>query len=81
MIIGSEGLFLLLHCPPHSRSVEPEKKVAVHRIDRNEAGNSFVEYVFLAALIAVVCLTAVTRLGQETGATHSRNSDRIVNAG
>jgi Flp pilus assembly pilin Flp len=58
-----------------------EKQVAVRRIDRHEAGNSFIEYVFLAALIAVVCLTAVTLLGQEASATHSRNTDRIVNAG
>jgi Flp pilus assembly pilin Flp len=61
--------------------VEVEKKVAGRGIEGHEAGNSFVEYVFLAALIAVVCLAAVTLLGQGTGATHSRNADRIVNAG
>jgi Flp pilus assembly pilin Flp len=52
----------------------------VRIINRNEAGASFIEYVFLVALIAVVCLAAVTLLGQETNTTHSRNADKIVAA-
>jgi len=49
-------------------------------IERVERGAALVEYVFLAALIAVVCLTAVTLLGQQTDQTHSRNANSIVNA-
>jgi Flp pilus assembly pilin Flp len=53
----------------------------VRPIDRSEAGAAYVEYAFLAALIAVVCLAAVTLLGHETNSTHSRNTEKIVNAG
>ena len=39
-----------------------------HAFGREEDGASLVEYVLLVALIAVVCLAAVTLLGTNTSA-------------
>jgi Flp pilus assembly pilin Flp len=50
------------------------------RIDRNEVGASLVEYAFLVALVALLCVTAVVLVGHETDATHSRNASSIINA-
>jgi Flp pilus assembly pilin Flp len=52
----------------------------VSRIRRIERGTAFIEYVFLAALIAVVCLAAVTLLGQHTDGSASRSASSIVSA-
>jgi Flp pilus assembly pilin Flp len=46
---------------------------------RSEGGASFIEYVFLLALLALVCLAAITLFGQQTDSTHSRNASSIVN--
>ena len=65
----------------HTRCHPGGRKAFVMRgIDRNERGTALAEYLFLAALIAVVCLAALTLVGQETDATHSRNASSIVNA-
>ena len=44
---------------------------AVRRFVREDDGASLVEYVLLVALIAVVCLGAITLLGDE----HQRQTD------
>ena len=43
-------------------------RVAAVRFLREDSGASLVEYVLLIALIAVVCLAAVTLLGTNTNA-------------
>jgi Flp pilus assembly pilin Flp len=47
------------------------------RFGRGEAGNALVEYVLLAALIAVVCLLAITYLGGETSSKYSYMAEQI----
>jgi Flp pilus assembly pilin Flp len=45
---------------------------------RDQFGAAYVEYAFLLALIAVVCLSAVTLLGQGTHTNTSRSASSIV---
>ena len=47
------------------------------RSHRNERGASFVEYALLTALIAIVCLAAVTMIGSTTGESLSSTASRI----
>lgn len=49
-------------------SVLPTIRSAFLRFRRDDDGASLVEYVLLVALIAVVCLAAVTLLGTNTSA-------------
>jgi pilus assembly protein Flp/PilA len=44
---------------------------------RDERGASLVEYALLIALIAMVCVAAVTYFGTETGDTYSRVSSSV----
>lgn len=46
----------------------PLIRSALTRFRRDEDGASLVEYVLLVALIAIVCLAAVTLLGTNTSA-------------
>jgi Flp pilus assembly pilin Flp len=48
---------------------------------RDDRGASLVEYAFLLGLIVIACISAITLLGEQTSAVHSRNADAIVNAG
>lgn len=43
----------------------------------DELGATFIEYAFLVALIAIVCLTAVAFLGGETSSNLSRSGSSI----
>lgn len=47
------------------------------RTDRDERGASFVEYALLTALIAIVCLAAVTMIGNTTGESLSSTASRL----
>ena len=47
------------------------------RSDRSEAGASLVEYALLLALIAVVCVAAVTFFGGEVSDSFSKSASRI----
>jgi len=51
------------------------------RIGLNERGASLVEYALLVALIAMVCLVAITYFGSSTGHNLSTSGSKIVNAG
>ena len=44
---------------------------------RGDRGASLVEYALLVALIAVVCVVAVTYFGTQTGDTFSRVSSSV----
>lgn len=52
-------------------------RLAVTRFAREEDGASLVEYVLLIALIAVVCVGAVTLLGSNTSAKLGSASDAL----
>ncbi len=47
---------------------------------RDSRGASLVEYALLVGLIAIVCLTAVFFLGNETSASFSSTAGSITNA-
>ncbi|KAA0234467.1 MAG: hypothetical protein JJLCMIEE_02616 [Acidimicrobiales bacterium] len=47
----------------------------------NERGASLVEYVLLVALIALVCISAITFFGSSNRGGLSDSSSSIVNAG
>ena len=46
--------------------------------EQGERGASLVEYALLIALIAVVCIGAVTAFGSATGTSISRSGTSIV---
>ena len=47
---------------------------------RDDRGGALVEYVFLASLIAVVCIVAVTFLGSSTSQRHTNSANQIIAA-
>jgi pilus assembly protein Flp/PilA len=47
------------------------------RSHRDERGASFVEYALLTALIAIVCLAAVTLIGTTTGESLSSTASQL----
>lgn len=51
---------------------------AVRRRVSDERGASLVEYALLLALIAMVCLGAVTLLGAQTGDSVSKSADSVA---
>jgi len=51
------------------------------RLHRGERGASLVEYALLVALIALVCLAAVTYFGSATSGRLSSNASSISSAG
>ncbi len=50
----------------------------MRRISRNERGASLVEYALLVALIAVVCIVAVTMLGGNLANNYSVNASKVA---
>ena len=48
---------------------------------RDERAASLVEYVMMIALIAVVCITAITYFGSTNAGSVNDSSSRIVTAG
>jgi Flp pilus assembly pilin Flp len=46
-----------------------------------DQGASLVEYAFLLALIALVCIGAVTYFGSAVGASFSQSGSSIIHAG
>jgi pilus assembly protein Flp/PilA len=48
------------------------------KVAKGDRGASLVEYALLLALIAVVCIGAVTVFGSATGDSLSRSGDSIV---
>ena len=59
------------HCAPYIRA----------KFGRDERGASLVEYALLVALIAVVCLVAITALGTSANATFGTVGNKIGAAG
>jgi len=55
------------HCVPFLRA----------RFGRSERGAALVEYALLVALIAVVCIAAITLLGQSTSNKFSTVSSKL----
>ena len=51
------------------------------RVQLSQRGASLVEYALLAALIAMVCLVAISYFGSATGGRLSSSGSSIVNAG
>ena len=51
------------------------------RFGQSERGASLVEYVLLVALIAVVCIAAISFLGNESSSTFSEVGRSIGDAG
>jgi pilus assembly protein Flp/PilA len=47
------------------------------RLRHDERGASFVEYAMLLALIAIVCLVAVTMIGNTTGESLSSTASQL----
>ena len=54
--------------------------VIARRVSRSDEGASMVEYALLLALIAVVCLAAVTLLGNSAADKFSTVSDAVSKA-
>ena len=52
-----------------------------NRLRRGDDGASLVEYAFLLALIAIVCLLAITFLGGKTSARYSNFGSHMDVAG
>jgi pilus assembly protein Flp/PilA len=53
---------------------------AIHGRIAGERGASLVEYALLVALIAMVCIGAITILGTETGDSVSRTANSVAAA-
>lgn len=48
---------------------------------RDERGASLVEYALLVALIAAVCIGAITYFGGSSGSSINTSTSRIIEAG
>ena len=59
------------HCAPYIRA----------RFGRDEEGASLVEYALLVALIAIVCILAITFLGREASEKFSNVGSHIDSPG
>jgi len=59
------------HCAPYLRAV----------FGRSERGAALVEYALLLALIAVVCIVALTTLGGQAKSKFSKVGQSIAGAG
>jgi pilus assembly protein Flp/PilA len=51
----------------------------INRFRRDECGAALVEYGMLVALIAVVCLLAITNLGEEVNNVFTNIAGALVN--
>lgn len=56
-------------------------QLLVRRGRRDERGAALIEYVFLVALIAVVCLVAVAFFGSSTSSSFSSAGSHVAAAG
>ena len=56
------------HCVPFLRA----------RFGRSEQGAALVEYALLVALIAVVCIAAITFIGQSTSSKFSQVGSKLA---
>ena len=63
--------FWQLQCAPYLRT----------KFGRSERGAALVEYALLLALIAVVCIVALTTLGGQASTKFSSVGNSIANAG
>jgi pilus assembly protein Flp/PilA len=63
--------FIQTHCAPYLRA----------KFGRTERGAALVEYALLLALIAVVCIAALTLLGGQASTKFSKVGASIQNAG
>ena len=54
------------------------KPNAGHRRSRDERGASLVEYALLLALIAVVCIVAVSLMGSNLNKNYSRDASSVA---
>ena len=52
----------------------------LHRFLRDESGATAIEYGLIAALVAVACITVLTTLGSNLGATFSKISSNLTAA-
>ena len=50
------------------------------RVQRDEQGASLVEYALLLALIAVVCITAVSLLGANLNRSYSKDASAVASS-
>lgn len=57
-----------------------ESKEIVEIVEEKEKGASMLEYALLAALIAVVCIAAITFLGQQACVSFSKIGSSIGGA-
>ena len=56
------------------------KELEVLEANENEKGATMLEYALLAALIAVVCIAAITFLGTQASVTFSTVGNALNNA-
>ncbi|MDQ6909394.1 MAG: Flp family type IVb pilin [Actinomycetota bacterium] len=63
--------FWQMHCAPYLRA----------KLGRSERGAALVEYALLLALIAVVCILALTVLGNQASDKFSKVGNSIQSAG
>lgn len=61
---------------PAPSAAAPQRRV----VRRSEAGATLVEYAFLVALIAVVCISAVVFLGEENSASLDDSASKVGSA-
>jgi pilus assembly protein Flp/PilA len=61
------------------RKVEPMERflIRVRRLGRSEEGPTAVEYAVMLALIVLVCLAGIRRLGNRTRATFRNTANSI----
>jgi Flp pilus assembly pilin Flp len=66
-----------------SQQISPSRlqRMVRRALRHDEDGASLVEYALLIALIAVVCVAAITQFGGSNGSGIDRSADSIVNAG
>ncbi|MDB4778167.1 Flp family type IVb pilin [bacterium] len=50
------------------------------KFHRNQEGATSVEYAVMLALIAAVCIAAITSVGSATGAFWNHNNQEVSNA-
>ena len=81
--LGGLTLFSLLHWrPPHMNRIFVSARRLVARVQaaalvKREEGASLVEYGLLVGLIAVVCIGAITLLGQDISSLFSRLAAKL----
>ncbi len=69
-----------MHFAIQSSMKTTNKTSALFNFHRDQEGATSVEYAIMLALIAAVCVVAITSVGGEAGSFWSNNSDEIANA-